>query len=74
MCHPGNFRPSWLHTRDYGVIVGNPFGRDAFGKGEKSKVVVRPGDTLRLRYGVLLHAGRPDLPGAYAEYLRLTGG
>ena len=76
-CHPKNFRPSWFHARDYGLLEANPFGREAFGKGEKSKVVVQPGDHLRLRYGVLVHASpegeSPDLAAAYAAYLRLAG-
>lgn len=76
-CHPQNFRPSWFHARDYGLLVANPFGRKAFGKGEPSNVDVRPRETLRLRYGILLHSGpeesRPDLQAAYADYLNLTG-
>ena len=74
MCHPGNFRPCWLHARDYGFLAANPFGRSAFGKGPPSKVVVKPGEPLRLRYGVLLHAtgenDRPDLQAAYADFVR----
>ena len=77
LSHPGNFRPSWFHARDYGLLVANPFGRRAFGKGDASRVVVEPGETLRLRYGVLLHAGaegsRPDLQAAYADYVELAG-
>ena len=40
---PQNFRRSWFHARDYGVLVANPFGQNAFTKGEKSKVVVPQG-------------------------------
>ena len=76
-CHPGNFRPSWFHARDYGLLVANPFGRRAFGKGGASKVIIKPGETFRLRYGVLLHAGtegsRPDLEAAYADFIELAG-
>ena len=43
MCHPENFRPSWMHARDYGFIAANPFGRKAFTEGEPSKVVVAAG-------------------------------
>ncbi|MEZ6059595.1 MAG: PmoA family protein [Planctomycetaceae bacterium] len=60
MCHPGNFRPSWMHARNYGLVVANPFGRQAMKKGDVSKVTVRPGEELRLRYGIWLHGG--DLP------------
>jgi hypothetical protein len=53
--HPENFRPSWQHVRDYGLMVANPFGRQALTGGEASRVVVKPGDKLRLRFGVLVH-------------------
>jgi hypothetical protein len=78
LCHPENFRPSWFHARDSGLLVANPFGRRAFGKGEASQVVVKPGKELRLRYGVLIHShpqgSAPDLKQAYADYLRLADG
>jgi hypothetical protein len=77
MGHPQNFRPCWLHARDYGFMAANPFGRNAFGKGSPSKVVVRAGDTLRLRYGVRLHSNaateRPDLKAAYADFVKQSG-
>jgi hypothetical protein len=73
-CHPENFRPSWFHARDYGLLEANPFGRHAFKKGDDSKVVVKPGQSLRLRYGVLLHSEspntKPDLAAAYQDYLQ----
>jgi hypothetical protein len=73
-CHPDNFRPSWFHARDYGLLVANPFGRQAFGKGEKSRVSVRPGDELRLRYGLLIHSmpaeEKPNFAQAYRDYLQ----
>ncbi|MBC8871792.1 MAG: PmoA family protein [Planctomycetes bacterium] len=76
MCHPGNFRPCWLHSRDYGFVAANPFGRRAFRKGKPSKVFVKPGEQFRLRFGVLIHADPedqpPDLKAAYADYVQLT--
>jgi hypothetical protein len=76
-CHPENFRPSWFHARDYGLLEANPFGREAFGKGPKSSVPVKPGEKMRLRYGVLLHSGpegsQPNLDAAYADYLQVAG-
>lgn len=75
-CHPDNFRPSWFHARDYGFLAANAFGRAAFHKGEPSKVVVEPGEKLRLQYGVLLHASdgnsEPDLATAYQDYLNTS--
>ncbi len=73
MPHPQNFRRSWFHARDYGLVVANPFGRNAFTKGEVSRVVVKGGETLRLRFGVLVHGGRPDLTAAYRDYLKQGG-
>lgn len=70
MPHPENFRRSWFHARDYGLLVANPFGRNAFTKGDRSRVVVRPGETLRLRFGVLVANGDPDLNASYRDYLR----
>lgn len=76
-CHPGNLRPSWFHARDYGFLEANQFGRKAFRKGDTSKVVVRPGEKLQLRYGVLIHSDKPDshpdLAAAYQDYLQLAG-
>lgn len=51
-----NFRPCWSHARDYGFLALNPFGRQAFTKQEPSRVVVQLGKSLRLRYGVVVHA------------------
>ncbi len=75
-CHPQNFRPCWLHARDYGFVAANPFGRQAFGKGAPSKVMVAPSEAFRLRYGVLIHtqtpSDGPDLKAAYDDYVQLT--
>ncbi len=50
-----NFRPSWCHARDYGFLALNPFGRKAFTGGEASSIELKKGETLQLRYGVLIH-------------------
>jgi hypothetical protein len=68
---PKNFGRSWYHARDYGFVAANPFGRQAFTKGEASRIVVKPGDSLRLRYAVVLHAGQVDLNHLAAETLKL---
>jgi len=54
---PANFRRSWFHARDYGFVAANPFGQQAFTRGEPSTIVVRPGESLRLRFAVLIFAG-----------------
>jgi hypothetical protein len=77
LCHPKNFRPSWFHVRDYGLMVANPFGRAAFDQGEPSRVEVMPGEALRLRYGVLVHGAaaseKLDLDRALERYVEITG-
>jgi hypothetical protein len=75
-CHPENFRPSRFHVRDYGLMVANPFGQKAFEQGEPSRVVVAPGEALRLRYGVLVHGATAgenlDLDRAFERYVELV--
>lgn len=75
---PSNFRPCWWHVRDYGVLVANPFGRAAMKQGAASRVDVRKGETFRLRFGVLLHAGvgtdSPEFKSAVAASLEKLKG
>lgn len=59
--HPDNFRPSWWHNRNYGAMVANAFGRDAMKQGEKSAVAVKPGESLRMRYGIYIHSSEEQL-------------
>lgn len=76
MPDPANFRPSWYHARDYGLIVTNAFGQEAMKAGPKSAVPVKKGDELRLRYGVLIHSSDSrtgvDLKQAYQRFLART--
>jgi len=67
MPNAGNFRPCWYHARDYGFVAANPFGRKALTKGEPSEVVVKKGESFRIRFGVLLHASSSDNPINIAE-------
>lgn len=62
MPDPANFRPSWFHNRDYGLMVANPFGRKAMQQGEASRITVQKNETFRLRFGVLLHASSTEEP------------
>lgn len=76
--HPDNFQPSRFHARDYGLLVANPSGRQAFRQGEPSQVVVKPGEKLRLQFGISVHAEpqdvTPDFNAMLADYVRLTAG
>ena len=58
---PTNKYPSCWHARGYGLMAANPFGRKVAGfpdqKGQAELVKMAKGDHLKLRYGVLLHAG-----------------
>ncbi len=65
-----NFRPSWFHSRDYGLIVANPFGQKAFTKtGEPSSVPVKKGESVTLRFAALIHSTPtnepPDISSAF---------
>jgi hypothetical protein len=56
---PKNFRESWFHNRDYGLMVANPFGKKAMtasdDDSEKPDVtVVQPGETLTLGFTVTI--------------------
>jgi hypothetical protein len=70
--HPQNFRRAWFHARDYGLLVANPFGQKAFTKGESSRVVVKPGETFRLQFRVLVYdlpaGAAPDMGAAFRAY------
>lgn len=68
---PKNFGRSWYHARDYGFVAANPFGRKAFTQGEASRIVVKPGTSLRLRYAVVVHSGDVDLKNLAVETLAL---
>ena len=73
MPDPANFRPSWFHNRDYGLMVANPFGREAMKQGKKSSVTVKRGESLRLRFGALVYSVAPDrevdFPAAYRDFV-----
>ena len=58
---PKNPYPACWHVRGYGLMAANPFGRQKSGfpamKGRTDLVKLPKGEHLKLRYGLLLHAG-----------------
>jgi hypothetical protein len=58
---PKNPHPAVWHSRDYGLMAANPFGRSKSGfsavKGKDDLVRLAKGEHLQLRYGILLHTG-----------------
>jgi hypothetical protein len=73
--HPKSFRPvpRW-HVRTYGLFTANPFGQRDFPKPEladQGAVALKKGESLTLRYRVLVHAGETDrsaLEQAFQEF------
>ncbi|MCX5768743.1 MAG: PmoA family protein [Candidatus Hydrogenedentes bacterium] len=77
---PGNFRPCWFHTRNYGLIVANPFGVKAMTAPEDPAVppaatTVKKGDVFTLTFGIWISDGQtgvaPAFDSAYEKYLKL---
>lgn len=77
MDHPANFRPSRYHVRDYGLFSVSPFGEGAY-QNDKTKaqlVVLEPSHSLRLRYGLYVHAGdaaEGKVADAYEQFLKAS--
>ncbi|MEX0742545.1 MAG: hypothetical protein WD079_07075, partial [Phycisphaeraceae bacterium] len=62
----------WSHSRDYGVIVANPFPVDVE-ENRGIRTTIDVGDAFRLRFGVLIRDAHPSDPldreQAYKRYL-----
>src|SRR3954451_11805577 len=64
MSHPTSFHPlpRW-HVRTYGLFAANPFGQKDFPDPDAAKqgeYTIKKGDSITLRYRVLLHNGKTD--------------
>lgn len=54
--HTDNPRQSWSHSRDYGVLVANPFPKQPSERREPYiTTTIKKGERLRLRYRILIH-------------------
>lgn len=73
MPHPSNPRPTWWHTRDYGVFVANGFGPRSVDEGAEPRLKVPAGNKITFRYAALVHesdaATKPDLERVYQHYV-----
>jgi hypothetical protein len=69
--HPKNPYPAMWHSRGYGLMAANPFGRGKSGfpdaKGRTDLVKLAKGDHLKFRYGLLVHPGNAT-EGKVAEH------
>lgn len=76
MPDPRNATVCRWHTRDYGLMVANPFGQSAFKRGPANKTTVASGRPFHLRFGILIHAARSedgfDPTAAYQDYLKIA--
>jgi hypothetical protein len=74
--HPASFRhPTYWHVRGYGLFAANVFGERDFtrDKSRDGSAVLRPGETMRFRYRVVIHSGDAQAAGLaelYARYAR----
>jgi hypothetical protein len=73
LADPANPYPSCWHSRGYGLMAANPFGRAKSGfpdmKGRTDLVKLAKGEHLKLRYGLLLHPGDAK-KGKVADYFQ----
>ena len=73
MDHPQNLRhPTYWHVRSYGLYAANPFGLSYFvGEGNNGAYTIPGGESLTLRYRVMIHRGTTEqarVAEAYAAY------
>ena len=77
---PSNPYPACWHSRNYGLMAANPFGRAKSGfpamKAKTELVKMKKGEHLKFRYGLLIHPG--DARGGkvgefYDRFVKLKG-
>jgi len=74
MPDPKNFRRSWYHVRDYGLIAANLFGSKKVAGLERNDVVVKKGEKFHLGFGVAIYSApdqsKVDRNAMYKDYLK----
>jgi Methane oxygenase PmoA len=73
--HPRNPRaPTYWHARAYGLLAANPFGVRQFtgDRRQDGRYTIGPGETLVLRYRVLIHHGDPSQAQVAEAYRRFA--
>jgi hypothetical protein len=73
--HPASFNyPTRWHVRTYGLFAANPFGVHHFEGGEPTPgVKLEPGESLTLRYRVLMHEGHTSQADIAEHWERYAG-
>ncbi len=76
---PSNKPAAW-HSRGYGLMAANPFGRSKAGfpatRGQTDLVKLPKGEHLKLRYGILVHPGdvkEGKVAESFAKFVKLKG-
>jgi hypothetical protein len=67
---PRNPQRAWWHTRDYGLMVANPFGARVLPPSANGKLTVPRGQSLTLRFGRLVFDAlqAPDFAAAHRAF------
>ncbi len=69
--HPSNPKhPTYWHVRSYGLFAANVFGEHHFYADDSrdGSITLQPGESLRFRYRVVIHAGDMKQAGVRALY------
>jgi hypothetical protein len=76
---PANSARSCWHSRGYGLMAANPFGRQKSGfpamRDKTDLVKLAKGEHLKLRYGILLHSGDAEagkVADQYQKFVKLA--
>ena len=77
MPDPKNFRRSWYHARDYGLIAANPFGRKKVAGLDRQDVLVKKGEKFHLGFAVAIYSApkgsKIDRNAMYQDYVKAIG-